>query len=41
LRIPHCLDYRLTDGGNVVSLKHWLRSTLQKHYFSASGTHFC
>jgi hypothetical protein len=31
-RIPHCLDNRLTDGG---------RSTPQKHYFSASGTHFC
>jgi hypothetical protein len=28
LRIPHCLDNRLTDGG-------------KKHYFSASGTHFC
>jgi hypothetical protein len=22
LRIPHCLDNRLTDGGNVVSLTH-------------------
>jgi hypothetical protein len=32
LRIPHCLDNWLTHG---------LRSTPQKHYSSASGTHFC
>jgi hypothetical protein len=25
----------------VVSRKHQLRSTPQKHYFSAPGTHFC
>jgi hypothetical protein len=38
--IPHCIDSRLTDGGKVVSLAHRARSTPQKHYFSASGTHF-
>jgi hypothetical protein len=41
LRIPHCLDNRLTDGGKVVSLTHRPRSTPKKHYFSASGTHYC
>jgi hypothetical protein len=41
LRIPHCLDSRLTDGDKVVSPRHWLHSTLQKHNFSASGTHCC
>jgi hypothetical protein len=41
LRIPHCLDNRLTDCGKVVSPTHRLRSTPQKRYFSASGTHFC
>jgi hypothetical protein len=40
LRIPHCLEILLTDGGKVVSLTHRLRSTPQKH-FSVSGTHFC
>jgi hypothetical protein len=35
------LDNRFTDGGEVVSPTHRLRSTPQKHYFSASGTHFC
>jgi hypothetical protein len=38
LRILHCLDNRLTDGGKVVSLTHRQRSTPRKHYFSASGT---
>jgi hypothetical protein len=41
LRIPHCLDSLLTDGGKVVSPTLRPRSTPQKHYFSASGTHFC
>jgi hypothetical protein len=41
LRIPHCLDSRLADGGEAVSPTHRPRSTPQKHYFSASGTHFC
>jgi hypothetical protein len=36
LRIPHCLDNWLTDGGKVVSLTHWPRSTSQK-LFSASN----
>jgi hypothetical protein len=41
LGIPHCLDNRLADGGKFLSLTHRLRSTAQKHYFSASDTHFC
>jgi hypothetical protein len=41
LRIPHCLDNRLTDGGKVLSLTHQPRSSHQKHYFPVSGTHFC
>jgi hypothetical protein len=40
LRIPHCIDSRLTGGSKVVSLMHRPRSTPQKH-FSVSGTHFC
>jgi hypothetical protein len=30
LRIPDCLDSRLTDGGEVVSLTYWPRSTPSK-----------
>jgi hypothetical protein len=41
LRIPHILYNRLTDGGKVVSPAHRPLSTPQKHYLSASGTHFC
>jgi hypothetical protein len=42
LRIPHCLDNRLTDGGKVVSPTHPPHFTPQKHhYFYVSGTHFC
>jgi hypothetical protein len=41
LRIPHCLDSRLTEDGEVVSPMHLPRSTAQKHYFSVSGIHFC
>jgi hypothetical protein len=41
LRIPHCLDNRLTDDGEVASSKQRPRSAPQKYYFSASGTHFC
>jgi hypothetical protein len=40
LRSPRCLDNQLTDGGKVVSPRHWSRSTPQKHYFSVSSTHF-
>jgi hypothetical protein len=40
LRIPHCLDSRLTNRGKVVSPMHQLLSAPQKHIFSASGTHF-
>jgi hypothetical protein len=39
LKIPHCLDNRLTVGGKAVSLTHRPRSPLQKHYFPASDTH--
>jgi hypothetical protein len=42
LRIPYCLDNRLTDGGKVVSSKRPPQFTPQKHYyFNASGAHFC
>jgi hypothetical protein len=42
LKIPHCLDNRLTSGGKVVSPTHPPHFTPQKHYyFYASGTHFC
>jgi hypothetical protein len=41
LRIPHYLDNPLTDGGKVVSPTYRSRSTPEKHYFSAFGTHFC
>jgi hypothetical protein len=41
LKIPHCLDSRLTDSGKVVSPTHPLHLTPQKHYFYVSGTHFC
>jgi hypothetical protein len=40
LRIPHCLDNQLTDGGKVVSPKHRQHFTPQKHdYFYVSDTH--
>jgi hypothetical protein len=41
LRIPHCLDTWLTDGGKGVSPTRRPRSTPYKHYFSASGTNIC
>jgi hypothetical protein len=42
LRIPHCLDNRLTYGGKVVSLTHRPHFTPQKHnYFYVSGNVFC
>jgi hypothetical protein len=41
LRIPHCVDSRLTDGGKVVSLTRRPFFTPQKHYFYACGAHFC
>jgi hypothetical protein len=34
LRIPHCLDSRLTGGGKVVSLTRRPRCTPQKHFYS-------
>jgi hypothetical protein len=40
LRIPHCLENRLIDGGKVASPTHRLKFTAQDHYFSAYGTHF-
>jgi hypothetical protein len=41
LRIPKCLENRLTDGGGVVSPTHWPHSSPQKYNFSASGARFC
>jgi hypothetical protein len=41
LRIPHCLDKRLTDGGEVVSLMHRPRSTPQKHFLFVFVTNIC
>jgi hypothetical protein len=32
---------QLTDGSKAVSLTNRLHFTLQKHYSSVSGTHFC
>jgi hypothetical protein len=32
LRIPHCLDNWLVDGGKVVSTTHLPHFTPQKHY---------
>jgi hypothetical protein len=40
-RFPHCLDNGLTDSGKAVIPTHRPRSTPQKQYFLASGTHFC
>jgi hypothetical protein len=41
LRISYYIENRLTDGSKVVSLTHRPPSPPQKHYFSASRTHFC
>jgi hypothetical protein len=42
LRIPHCLDNLLIDGGEVVNPTHRQRFTPQKHYFvNVSGSNFC
>jgi hypothetical protein len=41
LRIPYCLDSRLTDGGEVVRLTHRPRSSPQKHSAFVSVTRFC
>jgi hypothetical protein len=41
LRMSHCLDNRLTDGGKIVRPTHRPRSTSPKHYFYVSGTNFC
>jgi hypothetical protein len=40
LRIPHCLDNRLTGGGEVVSLTRRPLSTLQKYFPSVYDTQF-
>jgi hypothetical protein len=40
LRIPHCLDNRLTDDGKVVSPTHPPHFTPQEHYISSSGCPF-
>jgi hypothetical protein len=34
LKIPHCLDNRLTDGGKVVSPTHWLHLYFPKTFIS-------
>jgi hypothetical protein len=34
------LSRQMVHSSKDVSLRHRPRSTLQKHYFSASGTHF-
>jgi hypothetical protein len=39
LKIPHCIDNWLKDGGKVTSATHRPHSTQKQ--FSASGTHFC
>jgi hypothetical protein len=42
LRIPHCLDNRLTNGGKFVSPTHSPHFTPQKnYYFYVSDFHFC
>jgi hypothetical protein len=42
LRIPLCLDNRLTDGGKVFNPTHPPNFTPQKHYyFYVSGTLYC
>jgi hypothetical protein len=41
-RIPHCLDNRLTDGGQAISLTH--AGTLYSpkvRFIFAPGTRFC
>jgi hypothetical protein len=38
LRIPHCIDSRLTEGGKFMNLKRRPCFTPRKH-FSACGTH--
>jgi hypothetical protein len=32
LRIPHCLEFRFTEGGEFLSLIHRQRSSSQKHF---------
>jgi hypothetical protein len=39
LRFPHCLDYRLTDGGDFVSLTHRPLSAPQKVFLIVSLVH--
>jgi hypothetical protein len=42
LRIPHCLDNRLTGGGKFVSLTRRLPPYSPETYLiSVSGTHIC
>jgi hypothetical protein len=40
LRIPHCLDNRLTDGGKVSALPTH-RILLHRNIIYVSGSHFC
>jgi hypothetical protein len=41
LKIPHCLDNRLTDGGVAVNLKHCPPSTPHPPSISVSDIYFC
>jgi hypothetical protein len=41
LRIPHCLDNRLTDGGKIVTLRTCCALLPRNLHFSRSGNHFC
>jgi hypothetical protein len=41
LRIPHCLDNWLSDGGEVVSLTHRPRFSPSGNYFSVPNIHVC
>jgi hypothetical protein len=38
LRIPRCLDNRLTDGGKILSLR---TGRALHYYFYVSSIHFC
>jgi hypothetical protein len=41
LMISQCLDSRLTDDSEIVSLKHRPRSSPQKHMLFVSGIYLC
>jgi hypothetical protein len=41
MRITLCLDNRLTDGSEVVSLMHQPSASLQNQFLFVSGGNFC